>query len=119
MRHCLDTLLRAGDKIPLFLIHSLVEFHPLMLNPTLSFERSDVFIFCCLETQAYCQVREDGIGLPGVYLEEVMSFMRCLTLMCLSLSKAKELLLSLAEVLQHEVPASPCRSLHLEYEPAT
>lgn len=39
------------------------------------------FIYCCLETQAYCQVGEGtAIGLPGVYLEEVMSFLRCLTL---------------------------------------
>ena len=106
-------------KYHYFHIHSLAEFHQLTLNPTLSFEWSDVFVFCFLESQAYCQVGEDGIGLPGVYLEAVMSFLRCLSLVSLSLNKAKELLLSLAEVLQHEVPSSPCLSLPLEYEPAT
>ena len=97
-------LLRAGDKVSLFLLHSLAEFHQLMLNPSLSFEQSDVSVFCFLESQAYCQVGEDGIGLPGVYLEEVMSFLRCLTLMSLSLNKAKELLLSLAEVCSMKSP---------------
>lgn len=104
IRHCSDMLLRAGDKVSLFLIHSLAEFHQLMLNPSLSFEQSDVSVFCFLESQAYCQVGEDGIGLPGVYLEEVMSFLRCLTLMSLSLNKAKELLLSLAEVCSMKSP---------------